>query len=200
MTDSCHCGSAGLFGYRQSEEFVWCCEQHRLAHWWVDARRDGSTRHLILDAGGMVPANQGHQEAKEDPAMDMRKYSSGFIKPDDVRESPRQERIIHIFESEKYGCPVLEFESGDQFSLNASNNKILCKAYGWESDHWLNHVIELSLGHYKDWRTDPPEEKETVVIRAISARQPSPENGGTKAAQATPRPPARGDMDDEIPF
>ena len=33
--------------------------------------------------------------------MDMRKYSSGFVKPDDVRGGPREERIVHIYESEK---------------------------------------------------------------------------------------------------
>jgi hypothetical protein len=62
--------------------------------------------------------------------MDMRKFGSGFIKPDDVRDGPRLERIINVYESEKYGCPVLEFASGDQFSLNATNTKILSKAWG----------------------------------------------------------------------
>ena len=46
--------------------------------------------------------------------MDMRKYSSGPIKPDDVRDGPRQEKIVNVYEHEKYGCPVLEFESGDR--------------------------------------------------------------------------------------
>jgi hypothetical protein len=137
------------------------------------------------------------REQQEDE-MDMRKYGSGFIKPDDVRDRPRQERIINIYESEKYGCPVFEFESGDQFSLNATNNRILCKAWGWNSEDWLGQEIELSLGHYKDWRADPPEEKETVIAKALSAKKPSAGNGDAKPLPAPMS--RRGDMDDEIPF
>ena len=132
--------------------------------------------------------------------MDTRKYSSGFIKPDHVRDGRRQERIIAVLESQKYTRLELELESGDQFSLNAANTKALQKAYGVESDDWLGHVIELSLGHYKDWKTDPPEEKETVVLRPISVRQPSPDNGGTKALQPMPRPSSRDDLSDDIPY
>jgi len=131
--------------------------------------------------------------------MDMREFGTGFIKPDDVRDGPRLEKIIHIYRSEKYGCPVLELESGDQFSLNATNNRILCKAWGFESDDWLQLELELALGHYKDWRSDPPEEKETVMVRAISPRKSSADNGGAKAVPA-PRPRPRDDMSDEIPF
>jgi hypothetical protein len=134
-------------------------------------------------------------DAREESDMDMRKYGSGFIKPDDVRDGPRQERIIHIYESEKYSCPVLEFESGDQLSLNAGNNRILCKAWGFESDDWLDQELELSLGHYKDWRSDPPEEKETVIVRPISVRKPSAGNGGETAVARRAAV-----LDDEIPF
>ena len=129
--------------------------------------------------------------------MDMRKFGSGFIKPDDVRDGPRLERIINVYESEKYGCPVLEFASGDQFSLNATNTKILSKAWGFESDDWIGLELELSLGHYNDWHTDPPTEKETVVVRAISTRQPSSSDGGAPLPAPRPR---REPLDDEIPF
>jgi hypothetical protein len=134
--------------------------------------------------------------------MDMRKYTSGFIKPDHVREGPRQETIVNVYESEKYGHPVLEFESGDSLSLNSTNNRLLCQAWGFESDAWLGQTVEVGLGHYRDWRSDPPADKETVTVRAISARQASPDNGGAKATPATPkpRPSLRDEMDDEVPF
>jgi hypothetical protein len=133
--------------------------------------------------------------------MDTRKYGSAFIKPDDVRDGPRQERIIAVLESQKFERLDLEFESGDQFGLNKSNTRALQKAYGFESEGWLKQTVELSLGHYKDWDKDPPEEKETVVLRPISARQPSPDNGGTKAVIAPmPRPSVRDDLNDDIPF
>jgi hypothetical protein len=131
-------------------------------------------------------------QAKGAALMDMRKYSTTSVKPDDVRDAPRQERIVRVYEHVKFGCPVLEFESGDELLLNATNTRTLSKAYGWESDDWINHVIELVLGHYKDWNTDPPEEKETVVVRAISQPAPNAGNGG-------PANPKRS-LDDEIPF
>jgi hypothetical protein len=124
--------------------------------------------------------------------MDMKKFGTAFIKPDSVRDGPLRDRILHVYESEKFGSPVLELESGDQFSLNQTNTRILAKAYGWESDAWLGQIIELALGSYKDWKDD--QQKDTVVVRPISVRQPSADNGGAKAA------PKRDDLDDAIPF
>jgi hypothetical protein len=124
--------------------------------------------------------------------MDTKKYGSGFIKPDDVRDGPRQERIIAVVENKKFDCLQLELESGDTFSLNMTTTRVLQKAYGFESDDWRDHVIELSLGYYKDRKSDPPEEKETVVLRAVSPRQPSSGNSGTRAS-------SRSSFDD-IPF
>src|SRR5262249_9920301 len=102
--------------------------------------------------------------------MDMRKYSSGFVKPDDVRDGPLQAHIINVVISEKYNRPVLELDTGDQFTVNAKNNRVLCKAYGPNSEDWRGNVVEFSLGHYKDCNTDTLEEKETVAIKAISLR------------------------------
>src|SRR5262245_33312493 len=127
--------------------------------------------------------------------MDTRKYGSAFIKPDDVRDGPRQETIIAVLESQKFDCLQLEFESGDTLLLNKTTTRALQKAYGLESDDWRDKVIELSLGHYTDRKVDPPVEKETVSVRPISTRQPSPGNGSTP-----PRPSVRDLPSDEIPF
>ena len=70
--------------------------------------------------------------------------------------------------------------------------------YTTESDNWLGQEIELSLGHYTDFRDG--NEKETIVVRPISVRQPSPDNGGTKAQAVPALPLRRDDLDDEIPF
>ena len=128
--------------------------------------------------------------------MDMRKYGAGFVKPEDVRDGPRQEKIVNVYISEKFKCPVLDFESGDQLSLNMTNTRAMNRAYTTESDNWLEQVVELSLGHYTDNRDG--KEKETVVVRPISVRQPSPDNGGGKAI--TPRLPPRDDLKDDVPF
>jgi len=129
--------------------------------------------------------------------MDMRKYGSAFIKPDDVRDGPRQERIVNVYVSEKYNCPVLDFESGDQLSLNVTNTRIMNKAYTTESDNWLGHVIELSLGTY----TYKDETNETVVVRPISLREVTAGNRSQVATRViSPASPPLDSMDDDIPY
>ena len=100
--------------------------------------------------------------------MDMRKYSAGVIKPEDLHDGPRQEKIVNVFEHEKHGCAVLQFESGDQLYCWNNYARILSKAWGYDSENWLDQELELSLGHYTDKKTDT--EKETVDI-ARSRRQ-----------------------------
>jgi hypothetical protein len=141
------------------------------------------------------------QPVEEKEKMDTRKFSAGQIKPDDVRDVPRTERITNVYEHEKFRCLVLDLESGDTFNLNGTNTRILNKAWGYESDGWLGQELELSLGFYKDWKDDPPSDKETVKVRAISPAKPEAQNGGG-AVVPVPRsfPPQHDTMDDEIPF
>jgi hypothetical protein len=140
----------------------------------------------------------------EEKKMDARKFASKYVKPDTVREGPIQTRIISIFESERFARPVLELETGSQFMLNETNVNILSKAWGHETDAWIGLELQLELGTYKDWNDDPPTEKETVKVRAISpAPAKEAQNGSTPASK--PLPPSRviaspKDMDDEIPF
>ena len=45
--------------------------------------------------------------------------------------------------------PSLSFEGKDKtLILNATNTKILCDAYGDDSDKWINHEIGLSVADY----------------------------------------------------
>ena len=95
-----------------------------------------------------------------------------------------------MFEDERYGRPVLELENGSQFTLNDGNFNILIKAWGYESSDWIGKELILELGTYKDWRADPPEEKETVRVRAISpAKTVEAQNGGVPASK--PLPPSK---------
>jgi len=84
--------------------------------------------------------------------MDLRKYATGFIKPDHVRDGPLLDRIINVFLSEKTQRPTLELASGNQFTVNNTNCAILNKAWGWRSEDWMNQDLELALGHYHDWK------------------------------------------------
>jgi hypothetical protein len=120
--------------------------------------------------------------------MDMRKYSGlTFIKVADVRNGPLQMQIAVIKEG-KYGKPDLVFESGEMLGLNSSNNRILMRAYGPNSDDWNGKKIELTLGQL------PFEGKlqDAVIVKPIDAP--------ISPSQKTPTPKKRNDLDDEIPF
>jgi hypothetical protein len=133
--------------------------------------------------------------------MDTRKYSSGVIRPEDLHEGPRVEKIINIFEHEKHGCLVLELENGDQFYCWKNYARILSKAWGYESESWIDQELEFSLGHYTDKKTDPPTEKETIDVRAVSPAKPGTNGGAPSKAIAPGRPASlHGPMDDDIPF
>jgi hypothetical protein len=141
------------------------------------------------------------QVKQEDDIMDMRKYTSGFIRPEDVRDGSHQERIINVYISEKYDVPVLEFESGDQLLAWPSSGRALARAYGFESKDWIGHVVELSLGTYIDKKDG--QTKETIILKAISPRDGS-NNGGPQRADPAklPAPVQRtlkDELDDEIP-
>jgi hypothetical protein len=139
---------------------------------------------------------------KEKTMVDARKFASKYVKPDNVRDGPIQTRIVSVLEDERYDRLLLELETGSQFALNDGNTNTLIKAWGHDTDTWIGRELQLELGTYKDWRADPPEQKETVRVRAISPAEA--QNGSAPAAK--PLPPSRVvappkvDMDDEIPF
>ena len=139
--------------------------------------------------------------------MDARQYASKNVRPDNVREAPIQARIVNVFIEDRYGRLCLELETGAEFPLNDGNNNALIKAWGHDTDGWIGLEVEFYLGTWKDWRADPPEEKETVKVRAISPAKTAAQNGGAPASKP-PLPPSRTaasgganrDMDDDIPF
>ena len=68
----------------------------------------------------------------------------------------------------------------------------------------MSQEIQLELGFYKDWKSDPPDDKETVKARAISPAKPATNNSGELGRPVLPpsrTAAAKTDaMDDEIPF
>jgi len=134
--------------------------------------------------------------------MDMRKYTSGVIMPENLRNGPRQERITSVYINEKHDVPVLEFESGDQFFVWPSSGRTLARAYGYRSEDWLGHVVKLSLGTYFDKKEN--KDKETIILEAISPRD-STNNGGpqrvdpAKLPAPVQRTPSQ-DLDDDLPY
>jgi hypothetical protein len=121
-------------------------------------------------------------------SIDLRKYAgSQFIRYEDVYESPIEATIIEVALG-KYGKLDLTFDSGERFSLNATNTKILMKAYGHADGDLLGQRIRLVAGKTKyegNW-------KDSVLVEPVSP-------GRSEAERSTPPPPAN-DMNDEIPF
>jgi hypothetical protein len=137
--------------------------------------------------------------------MDARKYASKYVKPDNVRDGPIQTRVVNVFEHERYSQLVLELETGSQFTLNDGNTNVLIKAWGADTDNWIGLELALELGFYKDWRADPPEDKETVRVRAVSpAKTADAQNGSVPASKPLPpsrvTPSLKDDLSDDIPF
>jgi hypothetical protein len=121
--------------------------------------------------------------------MLMKKYAgSVFLKVDDFRNRPRQERIAAV-NLGKYDRPVAVFEGGDQLTLNATNTKTLIRSYGDDSRGWVGHAVELSAGK-TDYQGKPIE---TVIVKPISS--PTHYGDNAKTASAPEQTEA-----DEIPF
>jgi hypothetical protein len=139
------------------------------------------------------------EQTKECKMVDVRKYTTGLIRPEDLHSGPRQERIINVYISQKYDVPVLVFESGDEMLAFAGSGRALAKAYGFESDDWRGHVVELSLGSYTN---KDGEKKEIINLKPITARDGSSSNGGPQRADPAtlPKLSPKDDLSDDIPF
>ena len=128
--------------------------------------------------------------------IDMRKYGGEYyLTIADVRDGPLRMKIVDIREG-KYDKPDLIFETGDALSLNATNRRVLMRAYGPTSDTWLGKDIELVLGEVEF----QGKSQESVLTKPIS-----PPLTATERAAATPEPTrvnggGSTSMDDDIPF
>ena len=116
--------------------------------------------------------------------MDMRKFSgAAFITKADVRNGPLLMQIAGVREG-KFEKPDLLFESGESFSVNSTNNRILMRAYGADSDNWVGKEIELALGQIKFQGSL----QDAVIVKPIT-----PIAIANKAVDGA-------EADDEIPF
>jgi hypothetical protein len=117
--------------------------------------------------------------------MDMRKFSSGrFYRLDDVRDGPVTE-VIATVKLGKWDRPDLAFESGSLLSVNSTNNAVLVRAYGANSDDWIEKEIELFQGEI-EYQGKP---QDAVLVRPISP-----------PLKPADRKKPHDDMDDELPY
>jgi hypothetical protein len=108
-----------------------------------------------------------------------------FLKPEDVRNEPLQQRIAGLREG-KFGKLEAVFESGDILSINATNMNILVRAYGESSDDLVGKDIELFLGKIKYAGAD----NDAVLVRPVTP----------PTRKAKPSEPGEPDYNDKIPF
>src|SRR5262245_27381105 len=103
-----------------------------------DLRPKGST---VAGAGGW----SGRAVRREETiSMDMSQYSgAAFLKVGDIKVNGPVRVVIADVQIGDYGKPDLSFTDGTRLSVNTTNNKILCQAYGTESDEWIGREIEL---------------------------------------------------------
>jgi hypothetical protein len=138
--------------------------------------------------------------------MDMREYSgSSFYKVDDLKDQPPVQLRIAIVEIGQYKRPDIIFENGKKLSVNVTNNETLCDSYGYDSESWIGHVIELSVADGK-FKGEPIK---LIKVRPISksehygeAASKPPEPVWKKPEQPAAPSKAGGGapFDDEIPF
>lgn len=76
---------------------------------------------------------------------------------------PRQERIVGVTQG-KFEKANLLLESGDQLGLSATNIDALVAAYGWESELWTGHLVELFVGE-GEFNNKPVE---MVLLKTLS--------------------------------
>jgi hypothetical protein len=135
---------------------------------------------------------------------DMRKFTSGFVTPDDVRDAPIEAVIINVYISDKFQVPVLELDNGDQYTCWAREGRKLVRAYGINDEDWKGHKVRLELGPtYTDKNGIT---KESVMLTPFSTRDSNSGNGATQRVDPNTlpapvhTPPKKNDPDDEISF
>jgi hypothetical protein len=116
--------------------------------------------------------------------------STAFIGKNDVREKPIRGKIKEV-KPGNYDKPVVEFESGEHFSLNKTNVTTLIKAYGEDSRDWVGCEIELFFGK-TNFQGEP---KDTVRVRPLSPERHAAPSKPEKADEKR-----HTDLDDEVPF
>ena len=110
----------------------------------------------------------------------MRKYAgSSFIGLDDVKARPLQGTIVKVSEGD-YGRPVLLLDTGQRFTVNATNVKTLIAAFGEDDADWTGMKIELFSGLAKY----QGKEQDSVAVKALSPGKPLAE-GPPRARSGT---------------
>jgi hypothetical protein len=123
--------------------------------------------------------------------MNMREYAGDmYLKVDDLRSSGPKKVTIDAVEEGSFDKPVLRLSDNTLLSINATNAKVLIRAYGEEGDDWAHKEIELYIGT-TSYQGQP---KDSILVRPVSPAIPINQRRMPKLSSG-PNP-----IDDEIPF
>jgi hypothetical protein len=132
------------------------------------------------------------KQRQEIKKMDMSEYAgSRYLKVKDVKDGPIRVKIARV-ELGKYAKPDLHLDDGSILSANATNVRILCRAYGNDDAGWTGCEIELALGEIEFKGAM----QEAIIVNPITPAKPK----GEGAAKAAKKAKASRDLDDEVAF
>jgi hypothetical protein len=125
--------------------------------------------------------------------VNLREWIGGtFLKPEDIGATPIVLTIVDVAEG-KWEKPDLTFNNGWKLSLNKTNARTIARAWGYESDDWIDKPVELSVG----LTTYQGEQQESVLLKPITPATPA---NALKPVKL-PKPTRQSDeLDDNIPF
>ena len=101
--------------------------------------------------------------------MNVHEWIGGtFLKPEDIGATPIMLTIVHVAKG-KWEKLDLTFNDGSKLSLNNTNGRAIARAWGYESDDWIDKQVELSVGltNYKG------EQQESVLLKPITPVTPA---------------------------
>ncbi len=136
----------------------------------------------------MTPDEQYHQDTtehqqflddyeREEEQMDMSKFSGSESKHLKASEMLGANLKVVISDIEIIDFPATDTQAANSKAalhfqgkekilvLNATNNKILCAAYGSDSEDWKGHEIGLSTAEYDNFAPG-------WVVRALDIKEP----------------------------
>lgn len=125
--------------------------------------------------------------------MDVSEWIGGtFLKPEDIGATSIALTIVDIAEG-KWKKLDLTFNDGSKLSLNKTNLRAIARAWGCESDSWIDKEVELSVG----LTTYNGEQQESILLKPISPPIPLSERKALKPV----KPARKSDpLDDDIEF
>jgi hypothetical protein len=132
--------------------------------------------------------------------MDMREFRKAhFLKVENCRQ-PKQMRIAGVVPG-KYSKPDMVFENGDRLGLSATNVETLSDAYGFDSENWAGHVVELFVGK----GVFDGDEVDMVLVKPLSPAADTEQAAAEPPVRKAPDKPAivkqaGAGFDDEVPF